>query len=245
MSDISDRIRDAMLHSNFRYIVVTSRDLPRGRLQPTNLVTTEPIERGDVRPFIEVYMPVAKAQEVEERIAPLLDGNKLPSPLFLRFAIEQASKGPIGSVHRLSLIREYVEALRAGKANISSSDMIRGAAVAAIVSVQDDLHPREFSNEQLLDALKVSRNDMEFLDERLERELTPPKVAEILVQSGLIVRRMRLTFAYDPVAEYLAAWWIAKARPSEMQALRRKIQVAEDTEIGRAYREIVEIDYDY
>jgi hypothetical protein len=86
------------------------------------------------------------SQQVDGTATPsehLIDAHASVSPLFLRFAIEQALMGELGSTRTLDLVLQYVEALRAGKLDINADDMLRAASIAATEAVRESLVPGE------------------------------------------------------------------------------------------------------
>ena len=245
MEGAIESVKSAISDHHFRHLIVTSREKPPGDQiwQAMRHVTPRPLVREDTRSFIEIYLSNAEPGEVERienEIAPILDSEHMPSPMFLRFSIEQAVRGPLKAVDRLSLVLEYVEALRSDRVDIRSSDMKRAASIAAMESVQDHLVPQEFPEQQLNWALVTECNAMKFYDAKGETEVTAPKLVDMLVQSGLIVRGAnKLQFSYDPVAEYLAAWWISEARPGALDVLRERIEDSGETGVRQAYQDIL------
>ena len=241
MDDASARVRDAISDRDFQHLVVTSREPPSSEqaLQAVERVSPRPLKRGNLSSFIEVYLPEGQPAEVEVRIEPLLQGREMPSPLFLRFAIEQAAQGSLRAPHRHSLVLDYVEALRSGRADIQMGDMRRAAGIAAIESIQEHLRPQEISEQQLRMALMREANATPFYDEAGEKEVGPAQLVEMLIRSGLMGRGTRnLQFAYDPVAEILAPWWAMEAAGRQYDALLVRIACAAETEVGRAHSEI-------
>ncbi|MBF0333250.1 MAG: hypothetical protein HQL40_06320 [Alphaproteobacteria bacterium] len=177
----------------------------------------------DVPGFVATYAPENRRAEVSLRIAPLLAGSKMPSPLFLRFAIEQALTGSQASTGKLALVFSYVEALRAGKVNLNGDDMARAAAIAAIEAVRDHLSPRELEQPFLCGVL-VSEGP--FIDARNAAPVGAAAVVEMLVSSGLLERNQvnrRLKFAYDPVAEFLAAWRLSTVHAANLDDVRQRL----------------------
>lgn len=242
MGDALRSVKNGILNHHFRHLIVTSRDKPPDDQiwQSMTQITPRPLVREDTRSFVQIYVAESEVNAIVGRIESLLDATDMPSPLFLRFAIEQAALGPLKAVDRLSLVLAYVEALRSGRVDIYPQHMRRSAAIAATTSVQDHLASREFSEQQLHQALTSEGNEQKFTNVA-GKELMAPTIVEVLVQSGLIVRgrtMSRLQFAYDPVAEYLAAWWVKESPDGKLNALRERIENSEKTEVGRAYREI-------
>ena len=243
--DVLEMVAAAVSNNDFRHLVMTSRKKrPDGQVwQGVRQIVPRPLLRRDVTRFVATYLPEASRREVEtvkQRIAPMVDTGQMPSPLFLRFAVAQAEKGQLKTMDRLSLILEYLEALRENRIDLHGSDMRRAAAIAAIESVQDELRPKEVQEQRVLWALNAERNSMEFRNAAGTEDLAPAKVLEMLIQSGLLTRGTdRLQFAYDPVAEYLVAWWVGECAAGSLETLRRRMERADGTELGRAYQEIV------
>ena len=246
MGDALGSVKDGILNHDFRHLIVTSRDKrPDDQIwQSMTQITPRPLVQKDARSFIQVYVSDPEIRIVEKRIQWFLENTDMPSPLFLRFAIEQAARGSLEAVNRLSLVLAYVEALCSGKMDIYPRHMRRAAAIAAITSVQEHLGSREFSEQQLHQALTTEENAEKFTNATVDGELMVPRVVEVLIQSGLIVRGRvlsRLQFAYDPVAEYLAAWWVKEASAGKLDAFRKRIEKSQSTEVGRAYRDISDV----
>ena len=244
MNNAVGLVKEAISDGDFRHLIVTSRDpMPGDQIwQATRRITTKGLSRDHVRSFIAVYLPKAdstKLDSVEDQVAHLLAGQQMPSPLFLRFAIQQTDYGEVIELDRLSLVLKYVEALRSGKIDIGRFDMRRAATIAAIVSVQDRLRPQEFYEQQLRWALRTERNTLEFFSAEGSVEVTPGRLVYMLVDSGLLVRgRDKLQFAYDPVAEYLAALGVIEALDGKLGALRKRVKRFKNTGVGRAFRDL-------
>jgi len=164
------------------------------------------------------------------------------SPLFLRFAIEQAADGKVTSTSTLDLVLQYVEALRAGKLDISAEDMLRSASITATEAVRQDLVPREIEHDYLRGVLVKEADLLVFMNARKDKSADPAAIIEMLVEGGLLNRNRtnrRLQFAYDPVAEHLAAWKTAQDRAIErMSALRDRILSAPESAIAHAMADI-------
>ena len=242
MDDALGCVKNSISNRDFQHLVVTSRESRPGdqAWQAVKQVTPCALVRNNVTSFIEVYLPEADPIVVQNNIAPLLVRGRMPSPLFLRFAIEQAAKGPLKAVHHSSLVLDYVEALRFDKIDINNEDMRRAAGIAAIESVQEHLRPQEISAQQLRLAFLRESNANSFYDKTGNNEVTPANLVEMLIQSGLINRGTKnLQFAYDPVADILTPWWVTQATGGEYDTLLKRIDGAAETEVGRAYREIL------
>ena len=238
-------VRNAVSSCEFKHVVVTSRKEPPGHQVWQGMKRLTPLALGhkDIKAFIDLYAPELDAPRrhaVKERMASLLKGRQMPSPLFLRFAVEQAVRGSLDTVNHLSLTLAYLEALHSDKVDVYASDFLRAAAIAAIESIQEELVPREISERQLQGAFARARNAAQFYDGDGVYEVTPQRLVKMLLLSGVIVwGRNKLHFTYDPVAEHLAAWWVHESPQGEFAVLRRRIDEAGEMEIGRAYRDAV------
>ena len=235
--------RPAVSNRDFRHLVVTSRKTrPSGHAWETvERVAPRSLAHNDLREFIGVYVDEPKCAAVERRMAPLLEHERMPSPLFLRFAIAQAEHGSLNAIDRTRLVLDYVEALRVDRIDIQSSDMTRAASIAAVTSFHDRLFPQEFSEQQLLSTLMAECHARSFYDGLGYSELAPPRIVDMLVRSGLISRGMnKLQFTYDPVADYLVAWWVVESPKSGVDVLRKRIARARGTGVGIAYCDVME-----
>jgi hypothetical protein len=83
---------------------------------------------------------------------------------------------------------------------------------------------------------------MAFMNADTDKPVDPAAVIEMLVDCGLLNRNMtnrRLQFAYDPVAEHLAARKMAlDAASKAVSDLRNRILSAPDSAIAHAMAEI-------
>ena len=241
-------VKQAITSLDFRHLVVTSRERPpQDQIwQSVRQITPRDLKQEDVPRFIEAYLPgppTDRKEQFERDIQSLLSGKEMPSPLFLRFLIEQAWERSIRTIDPLSLVLEYLDALRFGKIDIRRSDMERAASVAAVTSVHDELRPLAFSEERLRGALDAASNDQRFYIEDGTSELSPPMLVDALVESGVFVRRKSdMRFSYDPVAEYLAAWRVREAPDGTLDVLRGRITGWTDTGVARAYRDVSRAD---
>ena len=238
MTDAEELVENAVSEFHFRHLVVTSRrSVPSGYTwEDVARVRTRPVRDGDLPAFVRVYVGDCRAAEIEGRIRAILDGKEMPSPLFLRFATELAACGKLGALGRTPLVLKYVEALRA---DIQESDMKRVAAIAGMVSLQDRLIPQEFSEQQLLSAIVMACHDRPFYDRIGSNEVSAPRLVEMLVNCGLIRRgMMRMQFNYDPVAEYLVAWWVIESEERGLDSLRKRIRRGRGTGVARAYEDV-------
>ena len=115
MADAVAQVADAIRKGVFKSIVVTSRQpRPDGRVwQEFKTVIALPVTVEQASDYVATYAPENRRPLVLQQIAPLI--TRSVSPLFLRFAIEQALVGEVSSTSTLDLVLQYVEALRAGR----------------------------------------------------------------------------------------------------------------------------------
>ena len=153
---------------------------------------------------------------MSQKIAPLVAVSRSVSPLFVRFAVEQALAGQVTSTSTLDLVLRYVEALRSERLDLNADDTLRSASVAATEAVRESLAPREIEQAYLRGVLVKEADAMAFMNARNTASIDPAAIIEMLVDCGLLNRNVtnrRLQFAYDPVAEHLAARMAAQAQP--------------------------------
>jgi len=179
---------------------------------------------------------------VAQQIAPLVAASRSLSPLFVRFAIEQALAGQVTSTSTLDLVLQYVEALRAGRLNLNADDTLRAASIAATEAVRESLVPREIEQAYLRGVLVKEADAMGFMNARNTGPIDPAAVIEMLVDCGLLNRNVtnrRLQFAYDPVAEHLAARLAAQGVPGvDVTPLKERILSEPGSAIARVMAEI-------
>ena len=242
MKDAVSIVGDAILNRDFQSMIVTSRGgLPEGEDWDSVQEVHPPVmECADVHRFIQEYAGEKRAVGVEGEIQAFFKGRRGPSPLFLRFAIEEALDGPIGSKDRRMLVVKHVERLCENKMNIKPYDMKRAGATAAMAAIQDQLSVQEFSEDRLQSLLRVEEHDMPFVCEEERQPITVSAVVDMLVESGLIIRGDEsFQFTHDAVAEYLVLWRLDDAKGRRFEGLRERVLTSEGSEISEAYREIV------
>jgi WD domain, G-beta repeat len=243
MATAVDQVAEAIDKGIFKSVVVTSRQpTPTGKgWEPFKTINARPLTTDQVPDYIATYAPEDRRKWVAQQIAPLISDGRSVSPLFLRFAIEQALLGEVTSTTRLDLVLQYVEALRAGKLDLSADDMLRAASIAATEAVREALVPREIEHAYLRGVLVKEADGMAFINAKSDKEVDPAAVIEMLVVSGLFNRNRtnrRLRFAYDPVAEQLAAWKVVQGTAEGVAAIKDRILLAPDSAIARAMAEI-------
>ena len=244
MTDAVDRVADEVAKGNFTSVVVTSRrPRPNGQVwQVFRPIIALPLTPEQIPDYVATYAPPERRPEVSRQIAPLVRPGGSVSPLFVRFAIEQALNGQVTSTSTLDLVLQYVEALRAGRLDLSADDMLRVASVAATEAVRESLGPREIEQAYLRGVLVKEADGMAFMNARNTTSVDPAAVIEMLVDGGLLNRNVtnrRLQFAYDPVAEHLAARIAAQTQPrGGVAPLKERIQSEPDSAIARAMAEI-------
>ena len=244
VTDAVSRVAEAAGSGAFKSIVVTSRHAaPEGQVWQTfKPLVALPLTKEQTPKYIGVYAPEDRRAHVARRVAPLIDAHASVSPLFLRFAIEQALMGELGSTRTLDLVLHYVEALRAGKLDINADDMLRAASIAATEAVRESLVPGEIEPLMLRGVLNKEADVLPFMNAKNEEFVDPARVVEMLIDCGLLNRTRttrRLQFAYDPVAEHLAARAVALAAAGKGFApLKKRIRSKPDSTIARAMAEI-------
>ena len=224
---------------DFRHLMVTSRAPPPESAvwDRYRRITPTPITPDDVPLFIQTYAPGAE-DLVTKRIAALVAREPLPSPLFLRFAIEQAAAGELASTDKVDLVLHYVEALRAGRVDVSRDDMRRASSLAAVEAVRETGNALQIERLRLRSVLQTEADRMPYMDAANAEEVSPAALIDRLVSAGLLNETRpddRLQFAYDPVAEYLAARWLEER--AEFESLRLRL-LATPNAVAAAYGEI-------
>ena len=191
------------------------------------MLTARPLTADQIPEYITTYAPEAKRDRVREQIQPLVRTQQNLSPLFVRFAVEQALAGEMTSTSALDLVLQYVEALRVGRIDVNADDMVRAASIAAFETVRDSLGPREIEQAYLRGVLAKETDDLAFMNAPNDKEVDSATIIEMLVECGLLNRNQtnrRLQFAYDPVAEHLVAYRVSKLPGNEsVQALKARI----------------------
>jgi WD40 repeat protein len=244
VSDAVKKVADAVESGTFKSIVVTSRrPAPTGKVwQSFRSITALPLTAAQVPDYVAAYAPPDGRAQVLERIKPLVTDRRSLSPLFVRFAIEQALAGAVTSTNTLDLVLQYVEALRVGKVDLSADDMLRAASIAAMEAVRESLVPREIEQSYLRGVLVKEADAITFMNAKNEKPIDPAAIIEMLVECGLLNRNRtnrRLQFAYDPVAEQLAARVVAqKSKDASVARLKKRIRSEPDSAIARAMSEM-------
>jgi hypothetical protein len=246
MPDARNRVAEELAKKNFTSVVVTSRQpLPDGKVwEAFKLITAQPLAQERIPDYVATYAEERRA-EVSPQIAPLVATSQSVSPLFVRFAIEQAlaGQGQLTSTSTLDLVQRYVEALRAGRLDLNADDMLRAASLAATEAVRESLAPREIEPAYLRGVLVKEADGMSFMNAgNTLTPVDPAAIIEMLVGCGLLNRNVtnrRLQFAYDPVAEHLAARMAASAQTGTGAALLKdRILQRPDSPIARIMAEI-------
>jgi len=232
----ADQVREAA--RALKLVIVTSRKPPpEGAVWETfRPVETRPITSEQVRQYCETYAPPGQHEEVLRRIAAVTAGRQAASPLFLRFAIEHARDGEVAT-SAMEMVIHYVEALRERKVGLNEDDMRRAASIAATAVIHDTLAPREVEPDYLRGMLAAEK--LSFKDADGVKDVEPAALLQMLVQCGLLTRNLsnrRIQFAYDPVAEHLAAWRIGRAGHDDgrLKQLAQRIRAAPDSPVARA-----------
>jgi len=166
--------------------VTSRRPPPQGKVwQRFRSVTAFAITASQVPDYIAAYVTPDRRAELSQRIDPLVGGSQSFSPLFLRFAIEQALAGAVTSTSTLNLVLQYLEELRAGKIDLSVDDMLRAASVAAREAVRESLVPREIEQSFLRGVLVKEADSLAFMTAKNDNAVDPAAVIDMLVQCGV------------------------------------------------------------
>lgn len=196
-------------------LIITSREaMPDGQIgESFHEIAAQSLTVAQLPQYIATYAPENNVANVAERIAPLIHSQQLLSPLFVRFAIEQAlcADQPLSSP--MDLVLQYLAALQHKRINLSADDMVRAAAVAAHESLREGNTPREIKVDVLRTALNISADKLPFMNSTNSDQINPARIIEMLVDCGLLNRKQHsrhLQFAYDPVAELLAEMHTAR-----------------------------------
>jgi hypothetical protein len=244
MADAVDRVADEVDEGIFTSVVVTSRQpRPSGRSwQSFKSIVALPLTPAQIPDYVATYAPPERRIGVSQQIASLTAASRSLSPLFVRFAIEQALAGQVTSTTTLDLILHYVEELRAGRLDLNADDMLRAASIAATEAVRESLVPREIEQAYLRGVLVKEADAMAFMNARNTAAVDPATIIEMLVDCGLLNRNVtnrRLQFAYDPVAEHLTARLAAQGAPGAgVTPLKERILSEPGSVIARVMTEI-------
>jgi WD40 repeat protein len=209
MADVMQRIEEPIGRSAFPAVIVTSRQKPpAGKTwEAFGTMTARPLTMDQIDTYVATYAPEERRVEVRHRIDHLLRRGRSLSPLFVRFAIEQALKGPLTATSARDLVLRYVEELREGKLDLSPDDMMRAAEIAAGEATREGTTPREIEALYLRGVLVKEADGLPFMNNAGNQKIDPAELIDMLVECGLLNRNpinRRLQFAYDPVAEHLA-----------------------------------------
>ena len=135
----------------------------------------------------------------------------------------------------------YLERLRAGGVDLNKDDMVRAAALTALEACRKDGVPREVNRLHLRGVLQGEANQMRLFDRANKEPVEPAAIIDRLVECGLLEithHGLRLNFAYDPVAEILAAYWLLENPEFHLRA----DLLSTENPVSVAFREIVKSD---
>jgi len=240
-----DDVATLLTDHGFKSIIVTSRKKPPDAKVWESFTILSPgnLDSISVRDYVAAYAPEDRRTVVTQRIKPLVSSGRPMNPLFMRLAIEQALKSQITSYSTHKLVQRYVEDLRTDGVDVNEDDLLRAASVAALESVRDNFAPREVDVGVLRGALNGEADVDPFLDAKKKDNVTPAHIIDVLIDCGLLQRnrsnRQNLQFAYDPVAEHLAADLISKhAYRKSFEKLRQDLTKYRNCSIARILSEI-------
>ena len=239
-ADAEGSVAEAARRGAFSKMIVTSREpCPEGASwRDFKRIEVRPLTRERLPDYVRTYAPASDVETVLARLEPLLRDDQPTSPLFARFAIEQAAADDAAVGSPLHLAMRYVEALRAARLDLSADDMLRASGIAAFESVREALAPREIEAQYLRGVLASEADGAPFMNAEAQQPVGAPALVEMLEACGLVVRNpinRRLQFAYDPVAELLAAWRIVqKANEPGFRDMIQRIRSAEGSGLAVA-----------
>ncbi len=245
VDDADGQLSSAVAEGWLKSVIVTSRaGLPDGQAwEKFEQIATCPLKLNDVADYVSAYVPENKRKIVRERLESFLTDDSELSPLFLRFAIEQAMKQDITSTDAVQLVLQYVEELRDGKLDFNPDDMLRSACIVAIESIRESLAPREVSADYLRAALTSEADKEPFMNNDGSKKLSAAVVLDYLIQSGLVMRNKHnrnLQFVHDSVAEHLAAYWMATRKDdTRTKALQTRSDELQMPPMSKVLREAI------
>ncbi|MCJ8271646.1 MAG: WD40 repeat domain-containing protein, partial [Psychrosphaera sp.] len=166
IEDDTQEISSAINQGIFTKLIITSRkQVNKGKAwENFTQIEVKSITKEQLPDYIQTYAAERDYELVYQRIQPLVNTHIGLSPLFIRFAIEQALAGDSEIDSNLSLVRQYLEALRESRINLSQDDMVRASAVVAFESMRNCDTPREIGTDYLRGVLQTES------DRRAERE---------------------------------------------------------------------------
>ncbi|MHC4406069.1 MAG: hypothetical protein ACYTG0_41055 [Planctomycetota bacterium] len=191
-----------------------------------------PLDERRLPDFVRTYVEEDACERVLAGLAGLTKEREI-SPLLAYLAIDRVTKGHHLPTDYPNLVVDYVLGLRPhGRGAIREDDFLRAACLAAFKCVERSLAPREIESTFLRGVFSHEGTMTPFcLDNDEFTELTPAVIVNQLVHCGLLCVNsyQRVQFAYDPIAEYLAAWHAFRHEDRREIAgpLRRRLSEAE------------------
>lgn len=239
--DAVERVGKAARSGAFLHLVVTARGPApdSASFQDFAAIETRPLTPDRLPDFVAIYAPEVDQNAILEKLRPLIDEDKPLSPLFARFAIEQtAGAGATLAPTQLEIVLRYLEELRTGRVDLGADDFVRAATVSAFGSVKEALSPREIGADYLRGVLDHEADRLPFMNAAGATSVTSAVIIDQLESCGLLMRNpvnRRLQFAYDPVAEILAAkWMIDRADEAGIVQLRQRLAESPEAGLGLA-----------
>jgi hypothetical protein len=239
--DAENSVAEAARRGAFAKMIVTARKPCPGSNSWRDFESIEvrPLTRERLPDYVRTYAPDSDVETVLARLEPLLHDDQPTSPLFARFAIEQTATDDAPAGTPLHLAMRYVEALRAGRLDLSADDMLRASGIAALASVREALAPREIEVPYLRGVLAREADTSPFMNADADKPVEPPEALVAMLETcGLVVQNAmnrRLQFTYDPVAELLAAWRMVQyALEPGIQDMINRVRAAESSGLAMA-----------
>ena len=138
------------------------------------------------------------------------------------------------------IYNEFKRASAAAEIDLNADDMLRASSITALESVREALAPREIDSQYLRGVFASEADAAPFMAADAAKAITPPALVAMLEECGLVVRNpvnRRLQFAYDPVAELLAAWRLVHStrEPGIRQTIER-VREVQDSGLATALK---------
>ncbi len=193
-------------------LVITSRD-EAAELATFEVIAPRTLNGDTIPPFCSAYLGADRQDTLAEMTDFLREYlARFPvTPLFARILIESASVStPSLSRSPVAVVRDYVAGL-CTQTGMRKEDFYWAAQVCSAVVIDwNSFTPLVVRRDEVVGALKASANATYFRRGN-HVQLEPTAVLEELVEAGLLVAPAlgQIRFREDPVAEYLAAFWLS------------------------------------
>lgn len=214
------QVKDCFENDLFRYVLVTARTLKPESAGYKTMQAWQPghLTHEHLQAFVSCYKDDGQLGELDleqavSMLAHLLGDQEYLNPLFAWLALKELAGGTQPADSFPQLINDYLEALRTGDEALSQDDFRRALELIAFMGFKNYLSPGELTLELARGVLETSHNQMRFTLENGDSIENTSRVIKSLEDSGILNRTLvtcNIRFAYDPVAEYLAAFYMSK-----------------------------------